>query len=349
MAAFIGSIGEYCAGKEEWSQYAKRLDHFLAANSIADAKKKDVFLAVIGPPTYKLLKSLVASAKPGEKEYNQLVQVLTQHFEPAPSEIMRRYRFNSHIRRRGESVATYISELQGLAQFCNYGDSLETMLRDCLVCGINDESIQRRLLGESTLTFKKVFELAQGMETVSKDVREMLGPLQQPSAGQPPEEIHVVSKKIEFVCYRCGQVGHNPANCTFRTAQCHKCGKIGHIKKMCQSRKASRGGSTSNTRNSRQVPAQTRQNSNHKSVRAVQNETEGQTDEYPLHIVTSPAPTKPMMLEVTVNNQSVSMELDTGSAVSLVSEHTFKYKWPDTHLQISPVNYAHIPMNLYKS
>ena len=110
MAAFIGSIGEYCAGKEEWSQYAERLDHFLAANSIEDAKKKDVFLAVIGPPTYKLLKSLVAPAKPGEKEYNQLVQVLTQHFEPAPSEIMR-YRFNSRIRRRGESVATYISEL----------------------------------------------------------------------------------------------------------------------------------------------------------------------------------------------------------------------------------------------
>ena len=139
-----------------------------------------------------------------------------------------------------------------------------------------------------------------------------------------------MSKKTEFVCYRCGQAGHNPANCTFRTAQCHKCGKIGYIKKMCQSRKASRGGSTSNTRNSRQVPAQTRQNSNHKSVRAVQNETEGQTEEYPLHIVTPPAPTKPIMLEVTVNNQSVSMELDTGSAVSLVSEHTFKSKWPDT-------------------
>ena len=171
------------------------------------------------------------------------------------------------------------------------------------------------------------------METASKDVREMLGSPQQPSAGQPPEEIHVVSKKTEFVCYRCGQAGHNPVNCTFRTTRCHKCGKIGHIKKVCQSRKASRGGGTSNTRNSRQIPAQTRQNSNHKSVRAVQNETE----EYPLHIVTSPAPTKPIKLEATVNNQSVSMELDTGSAVSLVSEHTFKAKWPDTHLQISPV------------
>ena len=43
------------------------------------------------------------------------------------------------------------------------------------------------------------------------------------------------------------------------------------------------------------------------------------------------------MLEVVVNNQPVSMELDTGSAVTLVSVHTFKSKWPDTPLQVSNV------------
>ena len=85
MAAYIGSIGEYREGKEEWSQYAERLNHFLSANGI---EKKDVFLTVIGPQTYKLLKSLVAPAKPGEKNYAQLVEVLTHRFDPAPSEIV---------------------------------------------------------------------------------------------------------------------------------------------------------------------------------------------------------------------------------------------------------------------
>ena len=86
---------EYREGKEEWSQYAEHLNHFLSANGIADDKKKDVFLTVIGPQTYKLLKSLVAPAKPGEKNYTQLVEVLTHHFDPAPSEIVRRYHFNT--------------------------------------------------------------------------------------------------------------------------------------------------------------------------------------------------------------------------------------------------------------
>ena len=51
MAAYIGSVGKYVEGKEEWSQYAECLDHFISANGIADEKKKDVFLVVIGPQT----------------------------------------------------------------------------------------------------------------------------------------------------------------------------------------------------------------------------------------------------------------------------------------------------------
>ena len=57
------------------------------------------------------------------------------------------------------------------------------------MCGINDESIQRRLLAETALTFKKALELAQGMETAAKDVLEMQG-TPQPSAGQSAEEVH---------------------------------------------------------------------------------------------------------------------------------------------------------------
>ena len=46
---------------------------------------------------------------------------------------------------------------------------LEKMLRDRLVCGVNDERIQRRLLAESQLEFKKTMELATAMETADKN------------------------------------------------------------------------------------------------------------------------------------------------------------------------------------
>ena len=60
------------------------------------------------------------------------------------------------MREPGESVATFVSELVSLAEHCNFESTLEDMLRDRNVCGINDHAIQQRLLGEEKLTFEKV-------------------------------------------------------------------------------------------------------------------------------------------------------------------------------------------------
>ena len=47
------------------------------------------------------------------------------------------------------------------------------MIRDRLVCGINNEKIQRRLLAEPELTYKKAVELSLAMESASKHVEDL--------------------------------------------------------------------------------------------------------------------------------------------------------------------------------
>ena len=42
-------------------------------------------------------------------------------------------------------MAKFVLALKGLAKHSNFGDYLNDALRDCLVCGLNKESIQRRL------------------------------------------------------------------------------------------------------------------------------------------------------------------------------------------------------------
>ena len=72
-------------------------------------------------------------------------------------------------------MSNYVAELRALAEFCNFGDSLELMLRDRLVCGINDETTQRLLLAEAELTYKKALEIATSQETASKNVQTLRG------------------------------------------------------------------------------------------------------------------------------------------------------------------------------
>lgn len=57
-----------------------------------------------------------------------------------------------------------------LAGFCNFETTLDNMLQDW---GINSGKIQQRLLAEKTPTLTMAIELAQGMETAAKSVKEL--------------------------------------------------------------------------------------------------------------------------------------------------------------------------------
>lgn len=47
------------------------------------------------------------------------------------------------------------------------------MLRDRLVCGINEDRIQRRLLLETNLTVESALSRAQAMESANKNVQDL--------------------------------------------------------------------------------------------------------------------------------------------------------------------------------
>ncbi len=134
-----GTFGHIRVRWQQRLQYEERLGHFFVANGIDDAEKKQAaFLSLIGASTYKLLHNLIYPSRPGEKTYTELTQVLSRHFNPTPSVIVKRFRFHSRFRKPGESAAQFVSELRCLSQFCEFGDTLEDMLRDRLVCSIDD-------------------------------------------------------------------------------------------------------------------------------------------------------------------------------------------------------------------
>ena len=322
MAAVFGQVGEFVEGDEDWSQYVDRLKHFFVANDVTDAgKKRAIFLSVVGPKTYKLLSSLISPATPGEKDFGELVGVLKKHYSPQPSVIVQRYKFNSRFRQPGESVAAYVAELRAIAKTCDYGDTLEEMLRDRLVCGIGNDKIQEQLLSEPDLTLQRALELAQGIETAARNVKELQTPQRSLDI-----QVHQVSPcgvgGTPSRCYRCGRTNHAPAQCPFIKARCHNCGKIGHIKKVCRSgRKPAGGRGIRPGRN---------------TVKTVQAASSSAiAEEYSMHHVSVAGQGKPLEVQVSVDGKSLCMELDTGAAVSLVSAETFQRLWPGRELQES--------------
>ena len=65
---------------------------------------------------------------------------------PKPSVIAERFRFHKRKQRSSESVLTYVAELRKLSIHCNFGETLDDTTRDRFVCGIRNESTQKKLL-----------------------------------------------------------------------------------------------------------------------------------------------------------------------------------------------------------
>ena len=192
MAAVYGSVGKYVEGEEEWALYLERLEQFFVANSVSEkGQRQAIFLSTIGPRTYKLLSTLVAPRKPAELKYELLTATLEKHFCPQPQLAVRRFKFHSRQRKIGESVAAYVAELRSLARYCEFKDSLEDMLKDRLVCGVNDAHIQKGLLGEAKLTFEKVYAVAMGCEAATNGAQEIVKV--EPDRDKTAEEVHAVA------------------------------------------------------------------------------------------------------------------------------------------------------------
>ena len=332
MAALLGRLDQFDPEQEEWPQYVERLIQFFEANDITGddkaAKRRATFLSVIGPAPYKLLRSLIAPTKPTDKTFEELVVVLTEHYSPQPSEVMQRFRFNSRSRKEGEFVAAYVAELRRLAEFCNFGTTLDKMLRDRLVWGIKDDSIQKKLLQEKDLTFQRALAIAQGSEAADRNLREMKAPKQELDSNSKgvtvkSEPVHKVSRRnsntkdLGVTCHRCGTTGHLATVCRFRDRTCHKCGKRGHLAKVCRSKSNSRQPPLPKRPTSRPVRQVGEETDSDDSLQLIQTLGEGQEGRQP-----------PIQVHVKVDNCSVPMEVDTGASVSIMSEATYHKLWP---------------------
>ena len=335
-----GSLSAFDPSKEDWTSYTDRMKHYFIANDVTDGdKKRSILLSACGASTFKLIQNLVEKDKVNTTSFEDIVAKLKTHYDPEPSVIMQRYKFNTRTRAEGESVANYVAALRELAQHCDYNDTLSDMLRDRLVCGVKHKGITNRLLNEKKLTYEKALELAQAMETAEKDTRHLQ------TTQSAPEVHHNTSQKrgtgqkkqpaarqgqrgaTQLSCYRCGG-DHLPTKCRFKDTVCHACKKRGHIVKVCRSR-VSQGRPTRRT--------------HYVDEEDLDPQEEGDSV-YSLFALKSEA-CEPIIKNVTINGVSVEMELDTGAAFTVITQMTYQKIAQQKH--INCLEYSDLKLKSY--
>ena len=170
MAAVYGQLKKFKPEAESIKSYLERVSLYFKANAIAAEKQVPILLSSIGSTTYTLLSDLLAPTAPGDKSFEDISATLKQ-FQPQQSTIAERFHFHKREQAVGETVAEFDTVLMKLVANCRFEDTLQDTLRDHFVFGLRHESIQRRLLSETSLTYSKALETAETMETADKEAR----------------------------------------------------------------------------------------------------------------------------------------------------------------------------------
>jgi len=226
--------------------------------------------------------------------------------------IAERFRFCKRDQRQGESVSQYVAVIKKLAETCNFGDFLNTALRDKFVCDLLNEPIQKRLLTEAELTFAKALNISCSMETASKDSHELAK-----SRMTGTSQVHKVSSKrpaksknekqmktkAQKDCFRCGMNNHVPDKCYFRERECYKCKKIGHSKSVCTAK-----------------------------VHQIRKQVDSD-EEVTMYYISEEVENDAIFITLNVEEKNVKMELDTGASVSVIGLRDYKKFFPHKPLR----------------
>ena len=198
-----------------------------------------VFLTIIGSKTYELLRKLVAPGKPADLKYQELVEVLGKHFNPAPLLIAERFHFHNRNQNDGEAVADYATALKKYAERCQFDSFLEQALRDRFVCGLRNRATQKKLLTEKDLTWKMAVDIANAMESADRQANalrnEASNSINKLDPYKPRQPRHTEQRRHDKdsnkSSFRCGE-NHAPQSCRFKNQNCRFCKKQGHIEKV---------------------------------------------------------------------------------------------------------------------
>ncbi|KAJ8716473.1 hypothetical protein PYW07_003100 [Mythimna separata] len=301
---------------QEWGSFKSRLNQWFIANDItsltdkASVKRRAILLTSLCESSFKLASDLALPKKVEELEYDELVKILDDHFTPKRLGFAEKSAFYAAVQRPGESHTQWAARLRGLAAHCEF-KNLEEALLDKFIMGMAAGRERDKLFvqNQRELTLAKAIDLAESVRCARQASSQAAPGASNADAASHADADAVFNIKKEK-CSVCGFNNHKSNQCRFKNYKCKKCNTKGHLRKMCP---------------------------NGEKIKYVD---EGTVDDaggddgeffYNIRCIKG----KPMTERVMISGLALEFEIDSGSAVSVISENTYKSYFKELPLSVT--------------
>lgn len=307
MAQF-GVLSTFDHNVQSWETYKCRLTQWFIANDIGiktdreGTKQRAILLSALTDATYKLATDLALPRNLQEVPYDEIINLLNDHFTPKRCGFTERYNFYAATQRVGESHQQWAARLRGLTAHCGFAN-VEEALRDRFVMGITPGPERDKLFASDLkeLTLAKAVEIAvsiHGARVAAATAAPAAPPSQdhlfkmgRGSASSGNSERTIVKEK----CSVCGRNNHKSSQCRYANYKCKKCNNKGHLRNMCKVKYVTTtGDDVSEDDDGKSL----------NNIRTVRGE--------------------PMTESVGINGRRLVFEIDSGAPVTVISDDTYR-------------------------
>ncbi|GBN22426.1 Transposon Ty3-G Gag-Pol polyprotein [Araneus ventricosus] len=233
MRFAIGNVAE------NWKRWVQKFNNFMLASE-KNSKPENVKIAILlnllgdeGVAIYNTFKST------GGEQLEEVLKCFEEHCNPHQNVVFERYKFFSCKQREGQTFDNYLTQLKTLVTTCDFGDQQESSIRDRIVLGINDSSLQERMLREPSLTLQMAAEFVRAAEASKEQFQSLKGFASSSCINAVKTSVFKNNYKRDkssgptYDCKKCGR-NHKKGDCPAYGKTCSKCKEKNHFAVGCR-------------------------------------------------------------------------------------------------------------------
>ncbi|XP_070385777.1 uncharacterized protein [Dermacentor albipictus] len=240
----------------DWPAWMDEFDDYRFASGLhekPDEVQVRTLLYTMGRKSREILRSL--NVKDEEMEDFDLVKSKFKgYFVHTKNTVYESARFNLRRQQLGKTVDQFATELNRLADRCEFKEMKERLIRDRFVVGLRYHLLSEELQMDPNLTLSTALAKARTSETVKKqqaELKEHEGTITEACvAAVKPEKTPGKSKKFtrghkpayrEKSCSFCAGPFHPRNSCPAKQERCRFCRTLGHFEKACRKKRRADG------------------------------------------------------------------------------------------------------------
>lgn len=158
-----------------WKRWKRGYDRYETATGCAN-KDGEVriatFLHCIGEEAADLLETFELDANQ-VKVLDEIVKKYEEHFVGTSNPSVERAAFNMRMQLKGETFNTFLSEIKKMAARCDFGTMRDELVKDRIVCGIENRIVKERLLSKKNLTLDTAIQVCRAAEEAKSRVEKL--------------------------------------------------------------------------------------------------------------------------------------------------------------------------------